>query len=354
MTFRGMTKEKAQRLSAALDIVDGALSIQGPLVSGLLAKWDGDQGNLKRFTQDASWSRDTAGDVRRRLGILEADPNVELLFMGLSGVLETWQHVEERKGEIGHYVDEFKQAKPQTALRITKVASGIEASLRLYRLWAQGQNVAGARAVLELNKYFGVTGDRLEAKNLEYMAEVLKLQKAGEALKEPWQWQQLTRSFLTKLKIPLPAKLFRQAPGLSAFDKFGLPLAVVHGVKEMVIPDHKGTLGGFDRGMGLVEAGGAAAVIGGEAAALGLGATVGVAAAVPVVGWAALGVAGAYFLGTWAYDNRKAIKDGAKKAWNATTKWAGGIADKGKEIANGAKSAITNLVPNTIRKYKFW
>ena len=34
--------------------------------------------------------------------------------------------------------------------------------------------------------------------------------------------------------------------------------------------------------------------------------------------------------------------------------WGGDIKDKGAEIVNGAKSAVTNLVPNTIRKYKFW
>ncbi|MEV5939134.1 hypothetical protein [Streptomyces sp. NPDC051994] len=350
-----MTKEKARRLSAALDVVDGALSIQGPLISGLLAKWEGDQGNLKRFPQDASWSRDQAKDVRHRLGILSADPAAELMFMGLSHVLDTWKDYEEHKGQIAEYVDEFKKAKPQTALRITKVASGIEASIQLYQRWAQGQNVAGAKAVLELNKYFGITGDRLKLKNIDYMRELLKLQKIEDAFQQPWKWQQGLRAFLTtKLKIPLPAKLMAQAPGLSFLDKLGLPLAIVHGVKEMALPDHKGVLGGFDRGMGVVEAGGAAAAIGGEAAALGIGASVGVAAAVPVVGWAALGVAGAYFLGTWAWDNREAIKNTTKKAWNATTKWAGGVADKGKEIAHDAKKAVTNLVPNTIKKFKFW
>ncbi|MER5545788.1 hypothetical protein ABT072_25810 [Streptomyces sp. NPDC002589] len=352
-----MSKDNARKLAAALDVADGALSIQGPLVSGILAKWEGDQGNIKRIRQDASWSRDQAKDVRRRIGILDADPSTELMFMGLTGVLNTWQEYQEHKGEIGEYMNEFKEIKKNvtTPLRITKIASGIEASLQLYQRWAQGQNVAGAKAVLELNKYFGITGDRLKLKNIDYMRELLKLQKVEGLYQQPWKWQQGLRAFLTtKLKIPLPAKLLNQAPGLSILDRVGLPLAVVHGVKEMALPDHKGVLGGFDRGMGLVEAGGAGAVLGGSAAAGALGAGATVAAAVPVVGWAALGVAGAYFIGTWAWDNREAISNTAKRAWNATTKWAGDVADKGEEIVNGAKSAVTNLVPSAIKKYKFW
>jgi hypothetical protein len=65
-------------------------------------------------------------------------------------------------------------------------------------------------------------------------------------------------------------------------------------------------------------------------------------------------VAGAYFLGTYAYDNREAIKRNTKKAWNATKKWAGDSVDKGKEIVDGAKHAVTNLVPSTVRKFGFW
>ncbi|MGW1282736.1 hypothetical protein ACWD4N_03220 [Streptomyces sp. NPDC002586] len=357
MTFRGISKDEARKLAAALDVADGALSIQGPLVSGILAKWEGDQGNIKRIPQDASWCRDQAKDVRRRIGILEADPSAELMFMGLTGVLKTWQECQGHKGEVGAYMDQFQEIKTNvtTPLRLTKIASGIEASLQLYQRWAQGQNLTGAKAVLELNKYFGITGDRLKLKNIDYMRELLKLQKVEGLYQQPWKWQQGLRAFLTtKLKIPLPAKLLNQAPGLSILDRVGLPLAIVHGVKEMAVPDHKGVLGGFDRGMGLVEAGGAGAVLGGSAAAGALGASATVAAAVPVVGWAALGVAGAYFIGTWAWDNREAIKNTTKRAWNATTKWAGDVADKGEEIVNGAKSAVTNLVPNAIKKYKFW
>ncbi|WP_229882230.1 hypothetical protein [Streptomyces alanosinicus] len=352
-----MSKDNARKLAAALDVADGALSIQGPLVSGILAKWEGDQGTLQRIRQDASWSRDQAKDVRRRLGILEADPSAELMFIGLTGVLSTWQDYQAHKGQIGEYMDEFKEAKKNvtTPLRLTKIASGIEASLQLYQRWSQGQNVTGAKAVLELNKYFGITGDRLKLKNIDYMRELLKLQNVEGLYQQPWKWQQGLRAFLTtKLRIPLPAKLLAQGPGLSILDRVGLPLAVLHGVKEMAVPDHKGALGGVDRGMGFVEAGGAGAVLGGAATAEALGAGATVAAAVPVVGWAALGVAGAYFIGTWAWDNRESIKNAAKSAWHATTKWAGDVADKGEEIVNGAKSVVTNLVPDSIKKYKFW
>ncbi|APY86969.1 hypothetical protein DCW30_30035 [Streptomyces alfalfae] len=355
--FRGMKKEEARKLAAALDVAGGALSIQGPLISGLLAKWDGDQGDLGKFPAESTWSQDQAKDIRRRIGILDSDPKAELMLIGLTGVLDTWQKVKDRKGEIGGYVEEFQELKKNVTapLRLTKIASGIEASLQLYQRWKQGGNVKAAKAVLDLNKYFGVTGDRLKAKNIAYIQEILKLKRIEMLYEQPWKWQQVARTFITtKLRIPLPAKLLNQAPGLSILDRISLPLAAVHGLKQIVLPDHKGVLGGFDRGMGAVELGGAAAVMGGASAATFLGASAGVAAAVPVVGWVALGVAGAYFLGTWAYDNREAIARYTKKAWKATTKWAGDTVDKGKEIVNGAKSAVTNLVPDTVKKYGFW
>ncbi|MFT2016928.1 hypothetical protein ACMA1D_13925 [Streptomyces sp. 796.1] len=352
-----MSKDKARKLSAALDVADGALSIQGPLVSGILAKWEGDQGNLQRLRQDASWSRDQAKDIRQRLRILDMDPHAQLMLIGLTGVLKTWQEYQEHKGDVGAYQDEFKELKRNvtTPLQLTKIASGIEASLQLYQRWAQGQNVAGAKAVLELNKYFGQTGDRLKMKNIAYMRELLRLQNIEGIYQQPWKWQQGLRTFLTtKLRIPLPATLLNQAPGLSILDRISLPLAVTHGVKEMIKPDHKGVLGGFDRGMGLVEAGGAAAVLGGSAAAGALGASATVAAAVPVVGWTALGVAGAYFLGTWAWDNREAIGRAATNAWNATSKWAGDVGKKAEEVAGAAKTAVKKVGASAVKKCKFW
>ncbi|WP_447038067.1 hypothetical protein [Streptomyces sp. DSM 118878] len=352
-----MKKEKARKLAAALDVAGGALSIQGPLVSGILAKWDGDQGDLGKFPAQSTWSQDQAKDIRRRIGILDADPKAELMLIGITGVLDTWQSVKDKKGEVGEYVEEFKDLKAHATapLKLTKIASGIEASLQLFQRWQQGKNVQAAKAVLELNKYFGVTGDRLKLKNIEYIQEILKLKRIEGLYEQPWKWQQAARAFITtKLKIPLPATLLNQAPGLSILDRISLPLAALHGTKQLFLPDHKGVLGGFDRGMGGLELAGAGAVMGGAGAATALGASATVAAAVPVVGWVALGVAGAYFLGTYAYDNREAIKRNTKKAWNATKEWAGDSVDKGKEIVNGAKHAVTNLVPSSVKRFGFW
>ncbi|MEN8655915.1 hypothetical protein ABCR94_36430, partial [Streptomyces sp. 21So2-11] len=85
------------------------------------------------------------------------------------------------------------------------------------------------------------------------------------------------------------------------------------------------------------------------------GVTGAVAAAIPVVGWVALGVAGAYFLGSWAWDKwGDDVKAGAKKAWNATTKRVGEIKDKGVEIYNGVRGAVNNIEPSIIKKFAFW
>lgn len=224
--FRGMKKEEARKLAAALDVAGGALSIQGPLISGLLAKWDGDQGDLGKFPAESTWSQDQAKDIRRRIGILDSDPKAELMLIGLTGVLDTWQKVKDRKGEIGGYVEEFQELKKNVTapLRLTKIASGIEASLQLYQRWKQGGNVKAAKAVLDLNKYFGVTGDRLKAKNIAYIQEILKLKRIEMLYEQPWKWQQVARTFITtKLRIPLPAKLLNQAPGLSTLDRISLP-----------------------------------------------------------------------------------------------------------------------------------
>ncbi|MER7349445.1 hypothetical protein ABT390_29000 [Streptomyces aurantiacus] len=359
-----MKKEKARQLAASLDVAGRALAIQGPLVSGILAKWDGDQGNLGKFPAHSSWSQDQAKDIRRRLGILDSDPKAELMFIGLTGVLKTWQDAKDAKGEVGDLIEDFKDNAEKykemgknltTPLRITKVLSGAEASLQLFKRWQQGQNVKGAQAVLELNRYFGITGDRLKLKNIAYMRELLKLNGIERLYQEPWKWQQTLRTFITtKLKIPLGTKLLNQAPGLSFLDKVSLPLAVVHGGRELFLPDHKGVLGGFDRGMGVIELGGAATVMWGGSAATYLSVSTGVATAIPVVGWTALGVAGAYFLGTWAYDNREGIKRHIKGAWRATAKATGNAIDKGKEVVGDAKRAITNLLPSRTKKFGFW
>ncbi|MFG2500126.1 hypothetical protein ACGFSB_18185 [Streptomyces sp. NPDC048441] len=345
MGFKGMNDVQAPKLAAAVDVMGGTLTIQGGLISGILSKWEAKAEGVSDFPKKASWATDEAKDIRRRLGISKDDPEAILTFAGLAGALETWK--EFKDGTL-------KDIK--TPLKILKIPTAIEASMHLYQRWAQGQNVAGARAVWELNKYFGSSDARIAAKRGELLTELLKDQKIRNWYKEPWKWQQSVRRVAMRLKIPFAAKLFAKAPGAGMLaQRVLLPLSVVHGVKEMFLPSHTGVYGAADRTMGLVEAGGAVAVLGGASAATALGASAAVAAAVPVVGWVALGVAGAYFLGSWAWDKwGDDIKSGAKQAWKSTKEWGGKIKDKGAEIVNGAKSAVTNLVPNTISKYKFW
>ncbi|MGW1542427.1 hypothetical protein ACWCPM_19700 [Streptomyces sp. NPDC002309] len=345
MGFKGMDDVQAPKLAAAVDVLGGTLSIQGGLISGILDKWNAKAEGVSDFPKKASWAEDEAKDIRRRLGISLDDPEATLTFAGLAGVLETWQ--EFKDGTLKDIKTPFKALKIPTA---------IEASLRLYKMWAQGQNVDGARAVYELNKYFGSAASRIKTTRGELLNELLKAQRLRNLYKEPWKWQQAVRAAAVKLKIPFAEKLFANAPGAGMLARrVFLPLTVLHGVKQMFLPDHQGAQGWVDRGMGGIEAAGAVAVLGGAGMATALGASATVAAAVPVVGWVALGVAGAYFLGSWAWDKwGDDIKAGAKDAWNATTEWAGRTKGKAEEIANEAKSAVTNLVPNTIRRYKFW
>ncbi|MGA4840285.1 hypothetical protein [Streptomyces sp. G45] len=342
--FKGMDPVQAPKLAAAVDVMSGTLTVQGGLISGILAKWEAKAEGVADFPKKASWATDEAKDIRRRLGIKD-DPEAVLTFASLSGALETWQ--EFKDGTL-------KDIK--TPLKILKIPTAVEASIHLYKRWAQGQNVAGARAVYELNKYFGVEADRLKAKRGELLRELLKDQKIRNWYKEPWKWQQAVRRTAMRLKIPFASKLFQNAPGVGKLaTKVLLPLNIVSGVKEMIFPTHGGAQGWVDRGMGGLQAAGAGAVLGGASLATALGASATVAAAVPVVGWVALGVTGAYFLGSWAWDKwGDDIKSGAKAAWKNTKEWAGDVKDKGKEIVNGAKSAVTNLVPNAVKKYKFW
>ncbi|WP_055698664.1 MULTISPECIES: hypothetical protein [Streptomyces] len=345
MGFKGMDDVQAPKLAAAVDVMGGTLTIQGGLINGILEKWNAKAEGVSSFPKKASWATDEAKDIRRRLGIAKDDPEAVLTFASLAGALETWKEFQEGT---------LKDIK--TPLKILKIPTAIEASMHLYARWQQGQNVAGARAVWELNKYFGSSADRIKAKRGELLRELLKDQKIRNWYKEPWKWQQAVRRTAMRLKIPFAEKLFKNAPGVGKLaTRVFLPLSVLHGVKQMFLPDHKGAYGVADRGMGFLEAGGAAAVLGGASAATALGASATVAAAVPVVGWVALGVAGAYFLGSWGWDKwGDDIKSGAKHAWNATKEWGGKVKDKGKEIVDGAKSAVTNLVPNAVKKYKFW
>ncbi|MEW2250116.1 hypothetical protein ACF1AY_36380 [Streptomyces sp. NPDC014776] len=345
MGFKGMDDVQAPKLAAAVDVLGGTLSIQGGLIGGILAKWDAKADGVSDFAKKSQWANDEAKDIRRRLGLAKDDPEAVLSFAALAGALETWKEFKEGT---------LKDIK--MPLKVLKIPTAIEASLRVYKMWEQGQNIDGARAVWELNKYFGSEASRIRATRLELLQELLKQQRLRNLYHEPWQWQQAIRSTAMRLKIPTAAKWFSKAPGTSALARrVFLPLTVLHGATEMFRPDHKGAQGWVDRGMGGVEAAGAVAVLGGAGMATALGASATVAAAVPVVGWAALGITGAYFLGSWAWDKwGDDIKSGAKEAWHATTEWAGKTGDKAKEIYNGAKSAVTNLVPNTIRKYKFW
>ncbi|WP_432090444.1 hypothetical protein [Streptomyces sp. NRRL F-5630] len=345
MGFKGMDDVQTSKLAAAVDVMGGTLTIQGGLINGILAKWDARAEGTSAFPRRASWATDEAKDIRRRLGMSKDDPEAVLTFASLSGALETWQEFKEGT---------LKDIK--TPLKLLKIPTAIEASIHLYERWKQGQNVAGARAVWELNKYFGSSDARIAAKRGELLGELLKDQRIRNWYKEPWKWQQSVRKVAMRLKIPYAAKLFGNAPGAGFLArKVLLPLSVVDGVKQMFLPTHSGAYGAADRTMGFLQAGGAVAVLGGAGMASALGASAAVAAAVPVVGWVALGVAGTYFLGSWAWDEwGDDIKAGTKKAWNATKEWGGDVVDKGKEIVDGAKKAVTNLVPNTIKKYKFW
>lgn len=319
-----MKPDQGKQLAAAVDVVGGALAIEGALVRGILSKWSGDQGKLPSFPSRSTWAQDQAKDIRRRLGVLKQDPEAEMMFAGLSGVLDTWSKVK-NSTEYAEY-EKFLEVKKNvsTPLKVLTIPTGVEATISLYQRWSQGQNVAGARAVLELNKYFGSEAAKLKVKRVELLKELLKDQAIRNSYKEPWKWQQAVRTLATRLKIPYASKLFGSAPGEGFLaTKVLLPLNVVTGLKEVVLPDHGGAQGWADRGMGGVQAAGAVAVLGGASIATTLGASAAVAAAVPVVGWAALGVAGTYFLGSWVADKYGSdIKSGAKKAWNGTKHFA--------------------------------
>lgn len=152
MGFKGMDDVQAPKLAAAVDVMGGALSIQGGLISGILTKWNAKAQGTSDFPKKAQWASDQAKDIRRRLGIAQDDPEAILTFAGLAGALETWQ---EFKDGI------LKDVK--TPLKLLKIPTAIEGSLRLYKMWAQGQNIDGARAVYELNKYFGSEAARIRA-----------------------------------------------------------------------------------------------------------------------------------------------------------------------------------------------
>lgn len=297
-----MNPDQARNLAAAAEVTGGALVVQGAVIRRILERWNGDVSRMASFPARASWMEDQAKDIWRRVGLLEKDPEGSLMFGAMTGVLDIW----ERYREHIQYV-----TKPAKAVSIL---SGVEAAVQLHKRWAQGRNVTAARAVYDIRRYLGaLPGNR---KLSELIAESLKARKIQDLYKQPWKWQQTISAAMKRLRIPLSDLPVKNAPGVGFFARVTLGAAVVSGVKEAVMPTHDGAQGWVDRGMGVVQAGGAVAVMGGAGIATALGASAAVAAAVPVAGWVALGVAGAYFLGSWAWDKWGTdIKAGAGKAW---------------------------------------
>ncbi len=315
MSLVGMKPDQARNLAAAAEVAGGSLVVQGAVIRRLLERWNGDAGRLASFPARASWAQDQAQDIRRRAGLLEKDPEGVLLFASMTGVLDIWEK----------YKDHTKYVT--RPLKVVAIMSGVEAAVQLQKRWAQGRNVAAARAVYDIRRYMGaLPGNR---KLGDLIAETLKARKIQDLYKQPWKWQQTVSAAMQRLRVPGAHLLVKNPPGAGVLARITLPAAVVSGVKEAVMPTHEGAQGWVDRSMGVVQAGGAVAVMGGAGIATALGASAAVAAAVPVAGWVALGVAGAYFLGSWAWD-----------------KWGDDIkAGVGKAV-EGAKSFV--------EKFKFW
>ncbi|MFJ4413798.1 hypothetical protein [Streptomyces sp. NPDC088925] len=344
MGFKGLDDERAPQLASAITVTGGAYSIQGNLVDQILNKWA--LGTEVRFRQEAQWAEDNAKHILHMVKRTMADPSATIGSATLAGVLETWA---EYKG----------------AIKSWSAMTGVEAAMRLFDKWKAGKNVAAAQKALELSRAVSGLGS-MDATAVERaLAEALsKSRNTVNAFKEPWKWQKLLGGVLGKAgKIPVPdllRKISTNSPGAGLVSRITVPLAAVHGIKEMFAPDHGGAQSWVDRGMGGVELVGAGmAGAGMIAGASGTIAGVTVAASVPVVGWAALGVAGAYFLGSWAWDKwGDDIKAGTKKAVN----WAG---DKAEETYNdvkkgvgdaydGAKKTVKNVVSSGLKKAKFW
>ncbi|MFC4008444.1 hypothetical protein ACFOY2_14535 [Nonomuraea purpurea] len=304
MSLVGMKPDQARNLAAAAEVVGGSLAIQGAKIRQLLERWNGDTSRLATFPARASWTEDQAKDVRRRAGLLEQDPEGVALFAWMTAASDLW---EDHKEQVKY------ATKP---LKLTSILAGVEAASQLQKRWEQSRNVAAARGVYDIRRYMGaLPGNR---KLSDLIGEVLKAQKIQDLYKQPWKWQQTLAAAMRNWRIP-GADLLKNPPGVGFFARVTLPLAVVGGVKEAVVPTHEGAQGWVDRGVGVVQAGGAVAVMGGAGIATALGASAAVAAAVPVAGWVALGVAGAYFLGSWAWDNwGDEIKTGVGKAWENT------------------------------------
>ncbi|WP_435193282.1 hypothetical protein [Streptomyces sp. NRRL F-5630] len=352
MGFKGLDDELAPQLASAITVTGGAYSVQGQLVEQILNKWSIDA-DLD-FRRHQQWAVDEVKHLNWMLKRTREDPSATIHNAALAGVLETW----------------FKYG---SLTRAVKISTGAEAAMRLYGRWQQGKNVAAARSALALSRTISGLGSEEYTAGRRALTEALTKAKAAQnAFKEPWAWQKVLGKVAGKFKSPFPSKvtaILQKAnflkkvptnmPGAGIANKVMLPLAVAHGVTEMFSPGHDGAQGWIDRGMGGLEVAGVGAVVGGSALATTLGATATVAAAVPVVGWAALGVTGAYFLGTWAWDRwGDDVKGWGKKAGKAVGKWAKGTYDDVKNdtegIVEGAKKVVKNVVPGPLRKFAHW
>ncbi|WP_336217116.1 hypothetical protein, partial [Nonomuraea sp. LPB2021202275-12-8] len=229
MSLVGMKPDQARNLAAAAEVAGGSLAVQGAVIRQILDRWNGVTSRLATFSARATWADDQARDIRRRVGLLEEDPEGVLLFASMTGVLDLW----EKHKEQVRYV-----TKP---LKVISVISGVEAAVQLQKRWAQGRNVAGARAVYDIRRYMGaLPGNR---KLSELIAEVLKRQKIQDLYKQPWKWQQTVSAAMQRLRVPGAHLLVKNPPGTGVLARVTLPLAVVTGVKEAVLPTHEGAQG---------------------------------------------------------------------------------------------------------------
>ncbi|MET7936456.1 hypothetical protein [Streptomyces sp. NPDC005322] len=342
MSFRGMKKDDARNLAAALDVSGGALATQGDLIRGIVAKWGGEAGKLARFPGQSTWHKEHAKDVRRRIGILDGDPDRVLMMASYVRVVKTWEEAKERGRELAEDIKKRAEDAKETAeyfndsqekkdaLAIAKslsITKGVAAYRRFSKAWRAAQAV---QSFLDLRKK--VPGS---LKAVTTLFDELREAKAGFV--KPWKVMELG----SKIK---GLGFLAKAPGQGIFDKVMLPLSFVTGLKEFIMPSHAGARGIADRGMGLLQAGGAGVVMAGWAS----GAIA--ASAIPVIGWTAMGIAGAYFLGSWAWDKwGDDIKGGAKKAANWVKNKVGQKLD---EAANAVKKVVH--VPGPVKKLKFW
>ncbi|QKW50424.1 hypothetical protein [Streptomyces buecherae] len=354
-----MNYEGARGLAAALDVQGGALAIQGGMVRGIVAKWGGESGNLSKFPAHSTWSKDQATDIRRRLGILGGDPEYALMMATYTGVIRTWEDVsrngkkfaEDARKQALSLKDSQAKTDALAAIKTLSVWKGIAAYRRIKEVWDIERPLRTTKSLLELSNRFAgaylktlaqVGGERPQIYTRPWGAAAWMAEYVGWRNYPPFK----------NLKFQ-PLSFMAKAPGKGFFDKAFVPLTFVAGVKEVILPTHKGGRGIADRSMGFVQAAGAGGVMygmwGGAAAA----------SAIPVVGWVAIGVAGAYFLGSWGWDKwGDDIKAGTKKAWKWTTKKTGEAWNATKreteEAWDGTKKMAKKIFPGRVKKIKFW